>query len=840
MTNKTKTFSLLLAGTFLSTNAVANNSALDIVNKALEQLSTHDTIKWQEVPESEKDTEITNSGVVSFVIPDESVKYYRYSYNPNDYNNSSNERKLYTMHLNNLSGDVDADFIGSESSSAYGGAISNSYNSTIGNITGDFINNSLQSAYSISQGGAIYNQGTISNITGNFINNYAHGDFDSYGGAIYNNNHGTIGNITGNFINNSAQAITVARSGAINNRDNSTIGNITGNFINNHAQATSSSALGGAITNYYNSTIDNIINSNFIGNYVTGNENSAGGAIWSDSDILITADAGTSLFSGNKANDKSNAIYMDGANLNLSAVNKGTITFDDGIDGTNYNINVTGDGTGDVKFNNLVENVGNINVIKTKLTLSKESNINNTSLSLNNAGLYLANGTIGTLSLNDYASSGGRLVLDVDPENNISDKLEISGGVSGTTDVVVYTLSSALPSQSIVFATAQSGGDADSFKLASDSAQVVVYANPIDYRYDVQYNQAEDGSREWYFAAAPEPEDPENPDEPVVTPPEDNKPSKPLAYRAEVIAGAGLHEAAIEQTRSVVRNVRTKVAAGREYCPNCGVYSAEWDGKQLRNVWVLAQGETATIDKPVKTDADIWGVEAGFDVQNDVNNTLGIFASYRKGEYDLSGKADKLRSNVGSEIDIDSYLAGLYYRYDKNMNWLFATVYGGVQQADAKTDDKIAKFDTDGIEFGAGIEAGHSYELSDNLILEPSLGLYYTQINFDDAKDNVGKEYDWKDIKHLEAELGAKLEKQIDYAKIYVKPSVIQTITSGDSVKITGLNKLSTYDDATLGRIELGGRYGFTDALSAYGWVNYTFGSDYDATAFGAGVSYSW
>ena len=254
----------------------------------------------------------------------------------------------------------------------------------------------------------------------------------------------------------------------------------------------------------------------------------------------------------------------------------------------------------------------------------------------------------------------------------------------------------------------------------------------------------------------------------------------------------------------------------------------------------MAQGETATIDKPVKTDADIWGVEAGFDIQNDVNNTLGVFASYRKGEYDLSGKADKLRSNVGSEIDIDSYLAGLYYRYDKNMNWLFATVYGGVQQADAKTDDKIAKFDTDGIEFGAGIEAGHTFALSNDLTLDPSLGLYYTQINFDDAKDNVGKEYDWKDIKHLEAELGVKLEKQIDYAKIYVKPSIIQTITSGDSVKITGLNKLSTYDDATLGRIELGGRYGFTDALSAYGWVNYTFGADYDATAFGAGLNYAW
>ena len=138
------------------------------------------------------------------------------------------------------------------------------------------------------------------------------------------------------------------------------------------------------------------------------------------------------------------------------------------------------------------------------------------------------------------------------------------------------------------------------------------------------------------------------------------------------------------------------------------------------------------------------------------------------------------------------------------------------------------------------MEAGHTFALSDTLTLDPSLGLYYTQINFDDAKDNLGKTYRWKDIKHLEAELGVKLAKQSENAKVYVKPSVIQTVTSGDSVKITGLNKLDTYDDETLGRIELGGRYGFTDALSAYGWANYTFGSGYKATAGGLGLAYTW
>ena len=65
------------------------------------------------------------------------------------------------------------------------------------------------------------------------------------------------------------------------------------------------------------------------------------------SDINIVADKGESLFSGNYAETNgvktSNAIYMSGADLNLSSINNGTITFDDGIDGTNYNINIKTD-----------------------------------------------------------------------------------------------------------------------------------------------------------------------------------------------------------------------------------------------------------------------------------------------------------------------------------------------------------------------------------------------------------------------------------------------------------------------------------------------------------------
>ena len=115
-------------------------------------------------------------------------------------------------------------------------------------------------------------------------------------------------------------------------------------------------------------------------------------------------------------------------------------------------------------------------------------------------------------------------------------------------------------------------------------------------------------------------------------------------------------------------------------------------------------------------------------------------------------------------------------------------------------------------------------------------------MNYDDAEDNVGKSASYDDARQIELEAGVKLAKTFvtdeSIANVYVKPSVVQTIVDGDEVSITGLSDVEALDDATLGRIEISGRYGFTTNLSAYGWANYTFGSDYDATTFGLGLPF--
>ena len=783
-------------------------------------------------------------------------------------------------------GDITGNFIrnsATSSSMSNGGAIYNK--STIGDITGNFIGNTA------GKGGAIFNSGTIRNITGDFIGNY----ISSVQGGAINNSGATIGNITGDFIRNSA-----SHGGAIFN--SGTIGNITGDFIGNYASG--NYAAGGAINNY--DTIN--ITGNFLNNYSratrTGNV-ALGGAVYTAKKMTFAAgEQKTYFMSGNYTlgrsyNKRYNAIFVEtGASgevpvITFDTAGGGSWVINDNIEGgkasnnvinyaTHYNLAFTGDGVLNedgltdqyISINNDIINAGEVTVEGTTLRFGayqhEDKTANNwdghgrflaalkadgtadldaeavTTLSLNNVAFDLYNEYQDTVNLKGWKASGDSFLhVDVDVENLTADLLNINGNVEGTTKLVLYPNSDKdIRGESILFAqsTNDTTGNADSFKVWR------VYRSP--YMFETKYTKTGENANQWelemndtandYAGVEPgERPDPEVPDvKPTPTP---DKPTNPVY--GEVVAYGALPAAAFEQTRSVVDNVFGQAAGRRSYCPGCGFYDYYWNGEGFRNLWINPIYYTSNIDSPFDVDADVWGIEAGGDLQHDLNNKLGLFVSYRKGNYDMNGDGKHYYSTVGSEIDIDSYLAGLYYRYDRNNRYAFATLYGGIQQADIKTDDGI-KSDTDGVEFGASLEAGYDYNLTDTVYLTPSLGVFYTQVNYDDATDSVGKKAEYNDLKQIELEAGVKLTKafRLDegYANVYVKPSVVQTLVDGDEVNITGLGKVNTLDDETLGRIELGGRYGFTDQLSAYGWANYTFGSDYDATTVGLGLNYAF
>ena len=718
---------------------------------------------------------------------------------------------------------------------------------TIGKIDAKFINN-VNGNNNMSS--AILNEGTIDSISGTFSGNRTYSYDSSAFGAVVN--AGVIGNIDADFLNNS---ITVYDQGTANYDFSPDYGQLAGT--------------GAAITSYGQ---DLTFTAEGKDNFISGNYVEFGTARDYPEKHGVFAESGSKI--------NHNAIYMHSSSLaefavpsyknkklklTFSTTEGGSYTINDNIDGGivdidndgfaerdveyGYNMNLTGDGTGTVYMNNEIINADTVTIDNTTLKFNKFTHNDGTvskggfttgyndgrdavtSLVMKNkANFNLYNKYQDTVNLKGWKASGNSFLhVDVDVENLTADMLNVNGNVEGTTKLVLYPTSDKdIRGESILFAqsTNDTTGNADSFKVWR------VYRSP--YMFETKYTKTGENANQWELEmgnqvnpdADQKPDERPDPEVPDVKPtPTPDKPTNPVY--GEVVAMGALPAAAIEQSRNMVDNVFGQIVRG--------------EGNH--NLWINPTYYTSNIDAPFDIDADVRGIEAGGDLQHDLNNKLGLFVSYRKGSYDMNGDGKHYYSTVGSEIDIDSYLAGLYYRYDRNNWYAFATLYGGIQQADIKTDDGV-KSDTDGVEFGASLEAGYDYNLTDTVYLTPSLGVFYTQVNYDDATDSVGKKAEYNDLRQVELEAGVKLTKtfRLDegYANVYVKPSIVQTLVDGDEVNITGLGKTNTLDDETLGRIEFGGRYGFTDQLSAYGWANYTFGSDYDATAVGLGLNYAF
>ena len=585
-----------------------------------------------------------------------------------------------------------------------------------------------------------------------------------------------------------------------------------------------------------------VVNSSFINNKASGK----GGAIYG-SDVRIVADNGESRFSGNTAGGKSNAVYVAGLNniildqyydefdgntifegivipanapdgqLTLESVNRGRIVFDDGIDGENYNIDVFGDGTGYVKFNNAVENVN-------RFAMNGGAVVH---LGLNGR-IYAQDFVSGSSSV--YARTGAQkplLTVDVmvDRENNTvhSGAIHVNGDVAGETNVLVNALNPDVldNKKDAVVPFLFAPNDNEETSAVFNVSRVI--GSPYMWHAGKNVAGTPESGNVWYLSLT----DTLNPEfgktDPEVAP--------------EVTAYISLPSAGLEQVRGLRDTLEQKTAF-------CKEGACVRDAKADRQLWVDSGYLSSTVDKPAEFDADIWGVTAGGDLQYDANNRLGVFAAYRQGDYDVSGKGSKYRSTVGSELDINSWLGGLYYRFEQNDWYAFATVYGGLQKADLKTDDGIVNTDSNGTLWSIGAEGGRKYGLSEALTLEPSFGVFYTQSEFDDIRDSAGKTASFDSLKQLEIETAVKLEYRLCQndltSVVYIKPGLIQTITDGDEVLISGLGKTEAYHDQLLGRIELGARFGVTESLSGYGWANYTFGSSYGAAAVGIGLNYAF
>lgn len=573
-----------------------------------------------------------------------------------------------------------------------------------------------------------------------------------------------------------------------------------------------------------NSGVLNIHNSGLKNNTAE----TAGGAVWSDGTVNVLADNGKlSEFSGNTAGGVSNAVYMASADsaLNLTA-NGGTITFNDGIDGANgYAINIGGNDKGTVNFNRTVANAGLISISGAHVRLDREDRLNGSSLTLNGGALHFDNGSFNNgIAFKNLTGGSGELHIDVDTVLKTADEISAEN-LYGTVNVVARNTG---VENSAVYA--KTGSDkgirfAEIANPGSGKFNILRVENSA-YEWEAEATRLESGADEWSMHVKKS----EDGQKPVVV--------------AEAAGYMGLTAAGFEQTRGMIRNIEDKTAATMLYSASCGGYYDNcYNRAPLYNLWISPVYASSSVDAPVKFDADVYGFEAGGDLQQDAYNRLGLFVSYRHGEYDLDGKNDFYVVNTSGDIDIDSYIGGLYYRYTDRTLWAMTTVFAGVQNADLKTADGV-KADSDAAQFGAAFSTGYAFMLSDSFAIEPRAGLSYTRIGWDDIRDRYGKTANYDTASQFELEAGIKFEKTLpldgEPAKLYLQPGIVQVFGSGDKVAVSGLNTVHTLDDMTLGSVKGGVSYRVNDRINVFGNVGWLFGSDYENVSANFGLNYAF
>ena len=570
-------------------------------------------------------------------------------------------------------------------------------------------------------------------------------------------------------------------------------------FIGNKVISENGEALGGAIYNsgtigtYYleSAGIHNgIVNSSFYNNSAeSGTDTAKGGAIYSAGDIEIIADNGQSIFSGNKVInngvEKPNAIYMDtyetseydvaldnsvytvvDSTLTLNTVNHGEIIIDDQIDGAtesgykyywkpnyetltsdlivleenkpnNYNIELNGDSTGKITFNNDVLNADISLNSGANTYLGRENVWDTSNVTLNGGTLSLLNNSVGTADFNSLSiSADTKLFVDVDLENKIMDRISSDIYNERNGNIIVEDmnlLSDAKEDRTEIF-FADNGlkyNVSDNGHELPSSAQTELYS-PI-YKYNAEYMIKDDGG---YFlftrnrGGSGNPSDDFNPA--VLSTPVANLAAGQAAIN-EAFKYVFEHADAFTQLPSMERYAKinaNKYALSTDFNNNMPDYSTYPD----KGVWFrpYTTFESMNLKNGPDVDAITYGSLVGFD---------GDFKEMKNGWHRVfTGYAGYMGSSLnysGVDTTMNGGLLGFTETFYKGNFWTAITASAGASVGESHS--MYGKEDYTSLLAGVGSKTGYNFEFKDGkFIIQPIMFLSYTFVNTFDYKNAAG------------------------------------------------------------------------------------------------------
>ena len=238
-----------------------------------------------------------------------------------------------------------------------------------------------------------------------------------------------------------------------------------------------------------------LTNTNLVDNKAAG---SHGAAIYSASDVTLTADNGNTVIKGNKTANDDEAVYLTGSKLTLNTVNNGKTYINDKINGDNdYSVSITGDTSGEVYLSNQIKN-SDVKMDNVTLNLSGNNHFATSNFLIDSGTLNLVNGVVQEQIAKSVTINGSfNLNADVDLKNEIMDRLPentVIANADAFINVDKLNLISDTTAQKVEIPFAYAGFK-DNVKYVgpeelSKDTQITAFA-PI-YKYSLEYENRDD------------------------------------------------------------------------------------------------------------------------------------------------------------------------------------------------------------------------------------------------------------------------------------------------------------------------------------------------------------
>ena len=415
---------------------------------------------------------------------------------------------------------------------------------------------------------------------------------------------------------------------------------------------------------------------------------------------------------------------------------------------------------------------------------------NQTVAGMSNAGTVLMDGAPGTVLTvaGNYVGNGGSIYMNttLGSDNSVTDRLVIDGGrASGTTTLMITNIlgNGALTTgNGIPVVVATNGGSAadatfiQGTRLAAGAYEYTLHQNGIGA-------SSSDGN--WYLRNTRE--------EPIFPPYPGTDPGEPIVpplvpepdYREEVPLAASLPPIALEYGYSMLGTMHERT--GENYgrvSATPPVYEDRViigkDGKRtlvrfpskqktepsqfFNGAWARLIGDRGLRDNNnfqkngpnydytfagIQAGLDLYGSDSSFDGGTD---TAGVYIGYGQ----INARVKGAYEGRAGSVNMDAYTVGAYWTHRSPIGWYSDAVIQGTWYSTDASSFYGQKLKPDGFGIIASLEGGHTFRMSNSLIIEPQVQIAYQNTSFDSVNDAYGR-FSFNDGESLRGRVGIRV-----------------------------------------------------------------------------------